>query len=72
MDLLFDDNDELFAVRGLEGFRGLDLLCVADVVFRVEEGVDCVRTHGVCVRYEGFVVGGEEGRWWVFTIHDCS
>ena len=31
-----DDGYEMFTVGGLEGFCGFDLLCIADVVFRVE------------------------------------
>ena len=72
MYFLLDGGDEVFAVRGFEGFRGLDLFCVANVIFRVEEGVDCLGAHDVCVGYRGVVVGREESRWGVLAIHDCA
>ena len=51
----------------------LYFFCVASVVFGVEQGIDRVGAHdarvGQCMI---IVVGGKDGWWGVFTVHDCA
>ncbi len=66
-------DDELSTVGGLEGVCRLYFLCVAGVVFGVKQSVDRVRAHdvrvGQCVI---IVIGGIDGWWGVFAVHDCA
>ena len=70
VNLLLNGDSELGTVRRLQGVGGLDLLRVAGVVFRCEEGVDGVRAHDVRVRGATVIVRVEYGWRRVLPVHN--
>ena len=60
-------DDELSTVGGLEGVCRLYFLCVAGVVFGVEQIVDRVRAYDVRVGQCVIIVIGGKDSWWGFS-----